>query len=144
MEKVNKIQRNLQPTEIDPHVSYQQLVQGKNLTDKFNIKKISMAQLKGIIKLMKSKRSSGNDGISMRLIKEYFPSVGRSVIQGSVDSCILYTIFTADLPLAVHQHQLSSAINEEDCLSPKITTYVDDVLALTSDKNIELRNLKIH
>ena len=62
-----------------------------------------------------------------------------SVIQGSIASCILYQIFTADLPLAVHQHPLQSASQEETCSFPQVGTYVDDIyLVPQADTQIQL------
>ena len=53
------------------------------------------------------------------------------MIQGSVGSCILYTIFTADIPLAVHPHPLQSSTTEDTCNFPQVSTYVDDYHLVT-------------
>ena len=59
-----------------------------------------------------------------------------SIIQGSVSSCVLYAIFTADLPLAIHPHPSYTSSKDESCDSLAVTTYVDDVFVIVTDKTI--------
>ena len=55
-----------------------------------------------------------------------------SIIQGSVGSCILYQLYTVDLPQALHQHAPHPPELESQCDSGSVTTYVDDGNAVVS------------
>ena len=61
-----------------------------------------------------------------------------SVIQGSIASCILYAIYTADLPLVLHpDHPRHDPAGERHCDQPAATTYVDDAFIAISDQNLQ-------
>ena len=60
-----------------------------------------------------------------------------SVIQGSVLSCLLFLLYTLDLPLLFTQTRVTIENYEQDTL-PKPTTFVDDVVATCRiDNNIQ-------
>ena len=49
-----------------------------------------------------------------------------SVIQGSLGSCLMYAIGTADLPAYLHKGHSHPSSQEEDCPNGRLTTFVDD------------------
>ena len=55
-----------------------------------------------------------------------------SVIQGSIGSCLLYSIYTIDLPLSIHPNHTHEAHEDENCPNGIITTYVDDASLVVS------------
>ena len=57
-----------------------------------------------------------------------------SVIQGSIASCLLYTIFTAEKPLELYDHEPYSSSQEAVADEPTAITYVDDVFVKTATK----------
>ena len=58
------------------------------------------------------------------------------MIQGSIASCILYAIFTSDLPSAIHPHPPYTASGEADCPYPPVSTYIDDIYLLPSSPDL--------
>ena len=57
-----------------------------------------------------------------------------SVIQGSIGSCLLYTVLTIDLPWALHENHQHDTDSELQCEDGVVSTYVDDTSAvLTAD-----------
>ena len=60
-----------------------------------------------------------------------------SVIQGSVGSGVLYSIYTADLPQAIHPHTPHTPANEVDCPNGTISSFVDDNSLMVSSKSPE-------
>ena len=58
-----------------------------------------------------------------------------SIIQGSIGSSILFSIFIADLPLALHPHLPIPAEEKDDCDGAKATTFVDDNSMVVTDNN---------
>ena len=60
-----------------------------------------------------------------------------SIIQGSIGSCILYQIFTVDLPQAIHPHPPHPPHEETGCSEGTVTTYVDDASAILKAKTPE-------
>ena len=65
-----------------------------------------------------------------------------SVIQGSVGSCVLYAIFTADLPFALHPHRILTATQERECPEPQVTTFVDDAFIVAATHGIDSLQVK--
>ena len=64
----------------------------------------------------------------------------RSVVQGSVMSCLLYLIFVLDIPLIFHKQE--HPLNEVDtCKNPMIQTFIDDLMCtITKNKDIPLQD----
>ena len=61
-----------------------------------------------------------------------------SVIQGSIGSCTLYSVYTADLPLLLHSgHRHDDPEEERRCRDPTTTCYVDDAYIAVSEANLE-------
>ena len=58
-----------------------------------------------------------------------------SVIQGSLASCLLYAIFTIDLPMAIHDSCEHDTDEDYSCPEGTVTTYVDDSSAVISAVN---------
>ena len=63
----------------------------------------------------------------------------RSVIQGSALSCILYIIFTLDLPLIFTENSIS-VHKEELSKEPKSTTYINDNIAVQKAEDYMINN----
>ena len=64
----------------------------------------------------------------------------KSVIQGSVMSCLLYLIYVMDIPNLFHDNQ--HKVEETDsCPKPSIQTFVDDLMtSIHKESNISLQN----
>ena len=63
-----------------------------------------------------------------------------SIVQGSTVSCLLYSLYTLDLPLLFQQHQLTVQ-EESESTETKATTYVDDTtVSTTMDKDNQKEN----
>ena len=59
-----------------------------------------------------------------------------SVIQGSLGSCLLYTIGTLDLPASLHINHPHPITQDTNCPDGRITTYVDDCNGSVSSNNL--------
>ena len=51
----------------------------------------------------------------------------KSVIQGSVLSCIMYLVYILDIPTIVHQN-VHKIEDTDECRSPSLQTFIDDIL----------------
>ena len=60
-----------------------------------------------------------------------------SVIQGSLGSCLLYAIYTADLPATIHEGHDHGTEGERDCKNGKIVTFVDDTNNIIKSNRLE-------
>ena len=70
---------------------------------------------------------------------DYLHIGSRSVIQGSVLSCILYLIYMLDIPLLFHQ-KAHTMEQTESCKSHNIQTFIDDILVsiqAEADKSLQ-------
>ena len=79
-QKVSQIRQNLQPTNLDPMINFDKLMEGKNLENGFKINKITMQQLRTTINKMKPSNSVGTDGISIHFIKDYLPYLEKPLL----------------------------------------------------------------
>ena len=68
------------PNRDDPLTNYRRMVDGMNLENTFTINTIDARDLRRVVNAMKSTRSTGLDGLSMKLLKEYLPYIGRPVL----------------------------------------------------------------
>ena len=95
-DKVTRIRQAHQPNGIDPMENFMRLVEGRDLTNKFNIKKTNLYDLRKTVSKMKPSRSSGIDGISMKLIKDHFYSLEIPILN-LVNQSIHQSIFPEQL-----------------------------------------------
>ena len=65
-----------------------------------------------------------------------------SVIQGSTLSCLLYTLYTLDLPLLYHSNK-PTIQHTIDCKEPSPTTFVDDTIIKIDIENPANRQQKV-
>ena len=65
-----------------------------------------------------------------------------SVIQGSIGSCLMYALATADLPASIHRGHAHTSKQEADCPSGRITTFVDDSTNIIKARDVP--NLQHH
>ena len=78
------------------------------------------------IKLMESYLSNRQQAVQVETFLSPLHHTGpRLVIQGSALSCVLYIVFTLDLPL-IFDHQSIRVKHEEASNRPKSITYIDD------------------
>ena len=85
-------------------------------------------------KLMKSYLENRQQSVYLEGYNSYPLTTGpRSVVQGSGLSCILFLIFTLDLPLIFYEEKIT--IQEiDDSTSPDSTTYIDDNFVMVKEK----------
>ena len=82
------------------------------------------------MKLMTSYLEDRSQAVYLEGQTSYQLSIGpRSEVQGSGLSCVLYLIFTLDLPLIFHPDRISVAESQHS-LNPGSTLYVDDNFVL--------------
>jgi hypothetical protein len=80
----------------------------------------------GAIKLFKSYLNNRQHVVMVDgSISEKLHTGGVSVVQGSIMSCLLFLLFTLDLPLLLHNHNHNPE-QELNCSQPSVSTYVDD------------------
>ena len=84
------------PARLDPLISYRHLVSGKNLENTFSITTVDRRALRKVVKGMSPTRSTGIDGVSMKIIKEYFPYVEAAILN-LVNRSIILKIFPSNL-----------------------------------------------
>lgn len=82
---------------IDPMINYHRMLQGRHLEMKLST--ITMAELKKILRMMRPTRSSAEDSISMKLIKEAQQVLHKPLLN-LVNTSILTNTFPEDLKLA--------------------------------------------
>ena len=107
IEKINKIRASLPPATVNPLDALKRLISGKNLKNTFSIKPVSRIQLRKLISKMKPSRSAGPDGLNMKMIKDYLPTL-EPAIHNIVNQSILQNTFPSNLKISKVLPQLKS------------------------------------
>ena len=143
-----KLYREIPKTSTDPLKNYRKLTQGKNLN--FSLKNISMSELRELLKKMKPTPSTGEDGISVKTIKNLLPTLEKSIL-----NLINTTIGTANYPNALKIAKIVPLLKQgkspTDPLSyrginllPSIGKIIDKIISIQLVRHLALNNLFLH
>ena len=92
-----KLHREIPKNNIDPIKNFQKLTTGENLI--FNLKTLTMNELRKMVREMKSSPSAGIDCISMKTLKQIFPAVEAGVLN-LINTCFTTGVYPRDLKSA--------------------------------------------
>ena len=94
--KISRIRESIPFINTDPLEGLRRMIQGKTLPPPLQLQPVSRYQLRKIIKSMRPTKSTGVDGISMKIIKDYLPAL-EPAIQNIVNQSILNNTFPSIL-----------------------------------------------
>ena len=143
-----KLHRQIPKTNTDPLKNYRKLTQGKNLN--FSIKNVSMTELRQLLKKTKPTPSTGDDGISLKTLKNLLPTIEKALLN-LVNTTIGTATYPTTLKIAKIVPLLKQGKSPTDPLSyrginllPSIGKIIDKLISIQLVRHLSLNNLLIH
>ena len=114
IDKVTKLRKEMPQSALDPAEGLSKLMAGRGLDGKFSFQPVSRRELNIIIRNMRPTKSAGVDGLSMRIIKDYY-QVLAPAIHHLVNIIITTKIFPTSLKVAKVLPLLKTGKDSSQC-----------------------------